>query len=817
MINKTLTIALRHLWSNRLFTILNVFGLCIGISACWIIYRIISYEFSYDAKLPNKENIYKVISSFASEDKMSKMGGVAAPLYQGIEDEITGLAQVVPVFFQGINRAEIQRINGEKFTLEDPQHITATNNQYFQMLPYNWLAGDKATALTDPKSVVLTVSRAKEYFPNTKPADILHQTITYYGRDTVQRMVTGIVADFYKPSEFIAEEMIALPRSVYESYMWTNTNGGDRLYLQFKRGIDVMSKLKQINALDTRRWKAFEDERGSELKKTKSYELLPIRDVHFATDVSDYGISKTSKPVMFGLIGIGIFLLMLACINYINTSIAQMPQRGKEIGVRKTLGGSKWQLINQFLLETILTTFAASILAFVIGKIGFLTLKNLIPEGVTFNGSVYLFPLFVITVVLLITCLGGLYPSWLITKVKTVDVFKNVFTTAYAGSRFSLQHILITFQFVIAIIFIVCTIIVGAQLRHTLKANMGFNKDAIVLIDIPWKYLDDPRYKEKQFTLLSELSKLSGVEAIAMGVPPLSSGYASSPFQHAADDKELNMIKMFKKNVDTSYLHLYQMQLVAGRNIHASDTISEFVINETAAKAFGFTSPEEAVGKIINQLGNSKHAIVGVVKDFHTQDFYTSIEPLVIMSDKQRLSTLNIKLNTRNPDQWQTTLKAIEKQWGDFYPSESYRYTFYDETIEAMYNQERQIAKLINLSSGIMLFISCLGLFGLATLTAFQRTKEIGIRKVLGATATGIVAMLSKDFIKLITIALVIASPIAWWGMNKWLEDFAYKIEIEWWMFAMAATATIVVALITVSWQAIRVAIAKPVDSLRNE
>lgn len=816
MINNTLKIALRHLWRNRLFTTLNVFGLCISISACWIIYRIIGYEFSYDAQLPNKEHIYKVISSFVSEDKTSKMGGVAAPLYQGIQEEITGLEHVVPVFFQGINRAETQR-NGEKFTLEDPQHVAATNNQYFQMLPYNWLAGDKVTALTDPKSVVLTERRAKEYFPNAKPEDMLHQTITYYGRDTVQRTVTGIVSDFNKPSEFIAEEMIALPGKVYESYMWTNTNGGDRLYLQFKKDANVIAKLKQINELDKRHWKAFADERGSELKKTKSYELLPIQEVHFATDVSDYGISKTSKPVMFGLVGIGVFLLILACINYINTSVAQMPQRGKEIGVRKTLGSSKWHLMNQFLVETLLTTFIASILAFAFGKIGFSILKELIPTGVTFSGEPHVFPLFVSIIIILITCLAGLYPSWLITRVKTVEVFKNSFTVIRSGSRFSLQQALIIFQFAIAMVFIICTIIVGAQLRHTLKADMGFNKEAIVLIDIPWKYLGDARYSNKQFTLFSELRKQPGIKSVALGIPPLSSGYSSSPFQTAVDGKDLNMIKMFKKNIDTAYLRLYQMQLVAGRNILPSDTISEFVINETAVKAFGFPSPKEALGKMINQLGNTKHAIVGVVKDFHTQDFYTSIEPLVMMSDKSSLSTLNIKLDTENTDQWQATLKAIEHQWRNFYPPEGFRYTFYDETIEAMYKQERQIAKLINLAMAITLFISCLGLFGLVTLTAFQRTKEIGIRKVLGATAMGIVTMLSKDFIKLVVIALIVASPVAWWAMNKWLENFVYKINIEWWMFVVAAASAITIALLTVSWQATRAALVNPVDSLRNE
>lgn len=810
MIKNYFKTTLRHLWRNRLFTALNMLGLAIGISACWMIYRIVDHEFSYDAKLPNKENIYQVISAFSSDDKM---GGVGAPLYQGIRAEIPGLEQVVPVFYQWVNSAEIKRDGNEIFVKEDPQKVIATDVSYFNMLPYTWLAGDKATALNAPGNVVLTQSRAKEYFPGANPEHIVGQTIQYYGRDTVRRTVTGVVADYDMPSEFTAQEFFALREQTYEMYMWTNTNGSDKLFLQLKPETDVEATLQLINELDARHWKAFAEERGSELQRGKTYELLPVNDIHFATGVSDYfGVPKTSKPVLYGLVGIGAFLLILACINYINMSVAQIPVRAKEIGVRKTLGGGRSHLIAQFLSETAVTAFIASILAFAFSRLGFVVLDDIIPAGATPYGGVLLFFVFTLGVVLFITVCAGLYPSWLIARVKTVVVLKNSKLSALPG-RFSLQKVLIVFQFFIALVFITCTIIVGAQLRHTLKADMGFNKDAIVLVSVPWKYLSDPRYRDKQFTLLGELRNIPGVENAALGTIPLAPGGSFAPFQYDAAGEHM----VERKWIDSAYLGLYGMELLAGRNIRQTDTVSEYIINESAARLFGFATPQDAIGQPFAQRGNSQHAIVGVVKDFHTLDFYTPIGPLALMSEKSQLYTFNIKLNGRSPGQWQATLNAVAEQWSSFYPAHSFQYRFYDEALQALYQQERQIAKLINLATAIAIFVSCLGLFGLATLTAFQRTKEIGIRKVLGASVASIVRLFSLDYVKLIAIALVIASPLAWWAMSEWLEDFAYRIDIAWWMFALAGLSAIVIALLTVSWQVIRAALANPVDALRDE
>jgi ABC-type antimicrobial peptide transport system permease subunit len=334
---------------------------------------------------------------------------------------------------------------------------------------------------------------------------------------------------------------------------------------------------------------------------------------------------------------------------------------------------------------------------------------------------------------------------------------------------------------------------------------------------VPWKVSRQKQYQGKQFLVAEELRKIAGVEQVSVGAFPMRHGYLSGPLKYAGTDptKKPLELQIYKKWVDTAYIGLYKMKLVAGRNLTASDTTNELVLNETAVKAFGFASPQDAIGKMIKQ-DNVPLPVVGVVSDFHQRDFYTNIDPVALMSNKWT-GNINIKLSGNDPAQWQRTLKAIGQKWYSIYPPESLEYKFYDETLQEMYKQERNLSKLINMATAISILISCLGLFGLVTLTAYQRTKEIGIRKVLGASVAGIVSLLSSEFVKLVLIALVIATPIAWWAMSKWLQDFVYRIQIQWWMFALTGLSAVVIALLTVSVRAIRAALANPVKSLRSE
>jgi putative ABC transport system permease protein len=805
----------RRLWRHRLFTGLHVLGLAIGISSCWVIYRIVSYEFSYENKLPKKENTYRLISGFIYDEKESLNGGVSAPMYKGIREQVTGIERVVPYFNTWINTVEVKQPGKQPVHVEEPKEIIAVDSAYFGMVAYTWLAGDKFSALQKPESVVLTESRAKTYFSGISPADMLGQTITY--NDTLHKTVTGIVKDLDYATEFTGQEFIAKLNEDYPLVEWTNTNGSDKLYLQIAKKSDTARVMAQIKALLAEKVAAFHQEKKPTFSMNRWLELMPLSESHFSTRINEGEVHKTSKPVMYGLIGIAGFLLLLACINYINLSTAQVPQRAKEIGVRKTLGSSRWALVSQLLSETLVTVLLATILSIGLSRFAFFFLGDLIPDGTLQHAGGFAAFLFTVLLLTIITFLSGLYPARIIAKVEAVSIMRGQGVWTAGHNRLTLRKSLIVFQFVIAQLFIVGAIIIGSQLSYTLKKDLGFNKEAIVLVKVPWKLTRNKLYEGKQFTLADELRKQSGVQSLAIGTEPMTNGYSSSPLEYSNGGTQPPVQKqIYKKWVDTAYVGLYDMKLLAGRNLHASDTTNEYIINETAMKAFGFTKPQDAVGKLIGR-GSKKFPIVAVVKDFHLRSFYNTIDPMALMTDKKGMSTLNIKLNGTDPAKWQQTIKAIEQKWYAFYPPETFSFKFYDETLETMYKQERDLSKLINLVTIISIVISCLGLFGLVTLTAFQRTKEIGIRKVLGASVRGIVGLLSSEFVKLVVIALMIASPIAWWAMDKWLQDFAYRIHIEWWMFGITGLAAVVIALVTISFQAIKAALANPVKSLRSE
>ncbi len=813
--------SIRYLKRNKLFTILNIIGLTIGISACWVIFKFVSYELSYEKGLQNKENIYRIITKIKLEDNDPQWnGGASRPIYFALRDDINNLQRVVMVsrfYTEGIiipadgNRPK--RI--EELGIDD--QIVATENPYFDMVSYTWLAGNKEEALSNPTNVVLTEERAKFYFPNRRYDQIIGKTLIY--SDSLNRTVTGIVASLDYPTEFKGQEFIQLQKRDKDNSIteWTNTSNSDKIYIQAENKVKAESAFAQINNVLAKKIQQYKNEINPPFKSERNLEMMPITDSHFANYLHEFNEEKTSKNVIIGLIGIAVFLLSLASINYINLTTAQIPQRYKQVGIRKTLGATRRSLIFQIMIETSLIIIFSLLASVFVSHLALTFLEELISPQVLNYSSPGVFVLFIAAVLVFTLFAAGLYPSWLISKVNPIDIFRNKGYLNFTKNGFNPRKILIVLQFIIAQVFIVASLIIGQQLKYTIKKDLGFSKDAVVLLDIPYKIHQTENFHGKKNTLAEEIKKIPGIKEVSMGSPPLSALVSSTGSLYKdRENKEPISILIFKKYIDREYIKFYRLKLLAGENLHTSDTTNSYVINETARKNFGFKNPQEAIGKIVGQKG-FEFPIVGVIEDFHARDFYTPIEPLALMMDNYNSNTYNIRLDLTNKKDWQSTLLKVKEEWTKFFPEDSFDYKFFDESIAALYKKEQQLYRLTNISTTIAILLGCLGLFGLATITAFQRTKEIGIRKVLGASVSGIARMLSIEFVKTVFIAILIASPVVWWACSKWLQDFVYRIEITGSPFIIGGLLTISSALVTVGYQAIKAAKVNPVESLRDE
>lgn len=817
MLKNYLKLTLRQLWRNRLFTGLNVLGLSIGLGACWIIFQLVNYEFSFDAQHPEGDRIYKVVSQFTFDGKESGNAGAPKPLAEGIRKQISGVDMVVGVHRKWVTSLQVPQPTGKPLVFQDIERVMATTNAYFKLVPYQWLAGSASSPLSQPNQVVLTKSRAQKYFPNLTPEQMIGKTLLYW--DTLSVEVTGVIANLDRPSSFSGEEFLSLPTIVTGERAkdfveaWGSTNSDDQIFLLVNEKTNITQLKKNINTLSTKNAEADFKKWGNFKRR---HDLIPLSEVHFNTLFRDNN-RTVDKNTLYALMGLALFLLTLAIINYINLTTAQVPQRAREIGIRKTLGSPRGRLVGQFLGETFLVTLFACGLAYVWTLAFRSNLGDLLPSGLELYQNIGQTIGFMLLLILVVCVLSGWYPSLLVSRFQPAQVLRGQITFSVGKNKFTLRKSLIVFQFVIAQGFIIGAIILNQQIRYALEKDLGFDREAVLTFQAPWKLLSKPAYKDKHLTLKEELKRIPEIGAISLGNPPFNQSFSSNTHKYKGKKGEVERI-VYRKNVDTDLVKLYGMKLLAGRNLQPSDTIREYVINETAVREFGFKSPQEAIGKFLVENGSSRAIpIVGVVSDFHTSTFTEKIQPLALMTEKDGTGEFNVKMASKSPADWQTGIQKMEALWKKTFPDTPFEYKFYDDMLKHFYESERKMAKIVNLATAVAILISCLGLFGLATLTAFQRTKEIGVRKVLGASITSIVGLISKDFLILVLIALVIAGPIAWWLMNQWLADFVYRIDISWWVFGLTALLSVLIAFLTVSYQSIKAALMNPTNSLKTE
>jgi putative ABC transport system permease protein len=803
----------RNLWRNRLFSLINISGLAIGISASLVIFLIVNYQYSFDRFEKERDRIYRVVSTMHFPGQEFRLPGVPLPMSGAVQREVSGVEISAPVilFFSDPTVGVGLPDNLTPVQFKKEPDVIFTNDSYFKLISYNWLAGNPG-CLQKPFSVVLTESRAKKYFPEIPPSSLIGHTLTY--DDSILVTINGVVQDLNEITEFRFKEFLSLntipSSSLKKSYnwdSWSNINSSSQLFVKLIKGASAEQVLSQIQSVRSKYYK------DNFLKTTHS--LQPLNEIHFDSELGNFDDTQANKSTLLGLLVVAAFLLLLGCINFINLTTAQGTQRAKEIGIRKTLGSSKKQLIFQFLSETFLLTFIATGISIVMVPLLLKAFSSYIPAGVSFNEILQ--PgvlLFIIIIIMIVGLLSGFYPALTVTRLNPVAVLKNQIQSSPNTRKAVMRKTLTIVQFIIAQFFIFAILVVSKQIHYLLNKELGFKKEAIVTIDLPSADKDT----DKKLVLRQKISGIPEVDQVVLAsFPPASNAMSFGTMSIDYGKKKLESSVEFKY-ADSDYFALYKMKLLAGRFPRSTDSTMEYLINNTYAQVIGFKSPSEAIGKYLER-GNSKIEIVGVLADFHSHSLHSEIKPLVFSSALNEYSTLHIGLKPKieGSQNWKSAISKMEKLWKEEYPEDEFSYQFLDESIAKFYKSEQDVSILLSWATGLTIFISCLGLLGLAVYTTNLKTKEIGIRKVLGASVNQIVFLLSRDFVQLILFAFVISAPFCWWAMNKWLEEFAFRTTLDWWVFAVGGLLMVSFALLVLSIRTIRSASANPIQSLRTE
>ena len=798
----TLKTAFRSIKNNKLMTFINVLSLAIGISATLIIFLFVQYDYSFDKHVPDKERVYRIISNGTF-----KIPGVMVPLVNSIETELTNQELVAPIFKTYLDKILIPETKSEDQRIFNKDNkLVFTNSKYFDFYPHTWLAGN-ANELNKPNGIILSDVSLKKYFPKDKPDEVIGKTIVFI--DSINLTVKGVVKEMSENSDFKFQSFIStntIPvypslKSYFAWDSWNNYNDNINALIKLPKDVDPKTMEKELLQL-VKKYKKNND--GFD----ENFTLQPLSDIHFN---ADFNYNATKPGTLRNLIILAIFLLSLGLINFVNLSTAQSSERAKEIGIRKTLGSTKSKLSKQFLTETFLIALTATILSIIITPILLKAFVGFVP------GSIKLYQIlspialaFLIGQLVLVTLLAGLYPAWVMTGYSPVLALKNQISKNSNLSRSSwIRKALTVFQFVLAQVFLICVVVVVKQTQHLSKKELGFDKDAIINFYIPGSYQNS----DKGVVLKNKIAALPDVQSISFGNhPPATLGMMTTSITlDGSDNKEGIQIDM--RDGDENFINVYKIPLVAGRNVILRDSTSEILINQQTLEKLNFKTPEEAIGKTLN---DKSMTIVGVMKDFDISSVKRTNAPLIYIGKKQGY-VMHIRLDKNHPETWKSSIDKISKEFKTLFPTDDFEYTFLDETIGNFYKKELQLAKLLTWAVGLSIFIAGLGLFGLAIFTANQRTKEIGIRKVLGATVLQIINLLLKNLLILVGIACLIAFPVSWYFSNKWLNDFSYKTDISWWIFPLSAFSLLLIATLVLLSKSYFAAKANPVDSIRNE
>lgn len=799
MLKNYFKIAWRNLTRNRAYTVINVLGLTLGVACCILIYTLIMHHLSFDNFHNNKDRIYRVVSEYHEDDQIYYNQGLPSPVGKAIRNTTTFAEQVARVISFSNELISLPKEKEVK-KFQEPNGVAFAEPAFFTILNYPLVLGNPNTILGSPNSAVITQKLAKKYFGSDDAA--MNKTIRIENKTDF--IVTGVLKDLPNNTDRRQEIYVSYANlKDYSEWMandddaWHGTYSECHCFVLLKKGVTPATANAALAQIVKNNYEGRE-------AKARHYKVQPLADIHFDTKYD----ASTDKKYLWAMAFIAMFLITTACVNFINLATAQALNRSKEIGIRKVLGSMRSQLFWQFIAETFIISLFAFFLAYWIAQATVPYLNTLLQvqmELSFFKNNQLL--LFLPLLLLIVVFLSGSYPGLVLAKFQPALALKSKLSQKHIGG-FSLRRILVISQFAISQMLIIGAIVIASQMHYSQNADLGFTKDAIVMLPVP------ETTRTKMSNMRDRFSSLAGVEKISYCFSPPAAQSNNSSGAFYENRPEAEHWSANQKNADEDYIKTFGLQLIAGRNYLPSDTTKEYIVNETFVKNLGL-QPKDIIGKTISVNGpNHKFPVVGVVKDFFNLSFHSKIEPLVISPYYDRYQACAIKINMNNI---KSLLPAFEKIWNEEYPNNVYSYEFLDDKINKFYETDVMMLRLIQIFTGIAVFIGCLGLYGLVSFMAVRKTKEIGVRKVLGASIPNILWIFGKEFSKLLFIAFVIAAPIGWWAMHKYLEDFVYRINIGAGIFMLSILATFIIAVVTVGYRSARAALANPVTSLRTE
>ncbi len=806
----TFKIAIRTLKKNRLYTFINILGLTVGVAAALLIFRIVNYELSFNKDFANYDKIVRVVSNDPqAEEGDGESYCIALPAMKIMQSDVSQFAASARIHESWSNITVPNPLGGaplKKFNVAEGETAMFVDAEFLQVFDFELLAGERETALVEPNTIILTQTWAEKCFDNWKNA--IGQTVLI--DNLVEVKVTGVAADLPSNCDFSFPYLISYPTVeknadlFFYSGGWGSCSSNNQFYarLEDKNQWEAAEKI-----LATIGAKEYTDEEGNQ---RRIHHLQSLADLHYDERYGHSGTHLVSKNRLQVLGFIGLLILIIACFNFINLATAQATLRAKEVGVRKTLGSRPIDLIGQFMTETGLIVLIAVVLGANLATVASPLLKYVsdVPDEIPFLLDPKVLSFLTITTIV-VTLLSGIYPALKLSQYRPVEALKSS-VSRESGGGLSLRKGLVIAQFVIAQALIIGAIITINQLDYMRSKDLGFAKDLVYT----FRFNGDEATVNRQNALKQSLLQIPNVETVSFNSDqPLSGNTWFSNFAYSTrpEDAEFHIASKF---TDEDYAKTYGLRLLAGEWLTASDTTKNCVVNMTTLRKLGVTNPNEAIGQNI-RMGRGKNIpIVGVVEDFHTHSLHNEHQPLMMTTRKQYYWEAGVKIK---PENFKATIVAIQNTYDNILPEQVFVGNFFDENIAQFYEDDARMSATCKGFGLLAILISCLGLFGLATHAANQRIKEIGIRKVLGASVTGIVGLLSKDFLQLVVVALVLAGPLAWMFMTEWLNNFEFRIDIQWQVFAVAGFIAILIAFLTVSYQAIRAALANPIKALKSE